>query len=146
MGYNAVLDAPACWLALELRDRFPHAKVILTTRNSSTTWFESFKENLDIAAQMRHLPYRLSRQNRLHIEMDNIAWGRRGCLDPATGRATEAQRETCIASHERHNAAVRAAVPAGLLLEYRMGEGWGPLCEFLNASQSDRPFPHTWTR
>lgn len=32
---------------------------------------------------------------------------------------------------EAHYAAVRAMVPPGQLLEYRLGDGWGPLCEFL---------------
>ncbi|KAK3395091.1 hypothetical protein B0H63DRAFT_427117 [Podospora didyma] len=36
---------------------------------------------------------------------------------------------------EAHYATVRAMVPPGQLLEYRLGDGWGPLCEFLGTSE-----------
>ena len=33
--------------------------------------------------------------------------------------------------YRRHNAAVKAVVPASQLLVYRVGEGWDRLCQFL---------------
>lgn len=36
---------------------------------------------------------------------------------------------------EAHYEAVRAMVPREQLLEYRLGDGWGPLCEFLGTPQ-----------
>jgi hypothetical protein len=51
-------------------------------------------------------------------------------------------REACIAAFERHNAAVRAAVPASRLLGWRAGDGWGPLCAALGVPVPDEPFPH----
>lgn len=39
---------------------------------------------------------------------------------------------------------VRALVPQDKLLEYRMGEGWGPLCEFLEVPVPEgQKFPRT---
>lgn len=39
---------------------------------------------------------------------------------------------------------VRSLVPEEKLLEYKMGEGWGPLCEFLDAPLPEgKQFPRT---
>jgi len=35
---------------------------------------------------------------------------------------------------------VRAAVPAERLLEYELGSGWGPLCEFLGMPEPEEEF------
>jgi len=40
-----------------------------------------------------------------------------------------------------HYDAVRALVPPERLLEYRLGDGWGPLCDFLGKPVPDIPFP-----
>ncbi len=44
---------------------------------------------------------------------------------------------------ERHNATVRAAVPAGRLA--RPGDGWKPLCDALGLAVPSEPFPHANT-
>jgi hypothetical protein len=41
-----------------------------------------------------------------------------------------------------HLAEVRSLVPPERLLEYRITDGWGPLCEFLGEEVPDSPFPH----
>jgi hypothetical protein len=46
---------------------------------------------------------------------------------------------------ERHNDAVRAAVPSGQLLEWTPGDGWGPICERLDLAVPVEPFPLTNT-
>mmetsp|Transcript_26961 Transcript_26961/g.83902 ORF Transcript_26961/g.83902 Transcript_26961/m.83902 type:complete len:187 (-) Transcript_26961:84-644(-) len=137
---------PASWLALRLWRRFPGAKVILTTRSSPRDWFASLQQNQRISAQLRFPPYRLSRQCRLQTEINLLTWGERDCIDASTGHVTDGHLESCIASHERHSAAVRAGIPNGQLLEYRVSQGWKPLCDFLGASPPSRGFPREWTR
>ena len=44
--------------------------------------------------------------------------------------------------YRRHNAAVKALVPASNLLVYRVGEGWDRLCQFLQVEVPDSAFPH----
>ena len=44
--------------------------------------------------------------------------------------------------YRRHNAAVKALVPASNLLVYKVGEGWDKLCQFLEVEVPSVPFPH----
>jgi hypothetical protein len=53
-------------------------------------------------------------------------------------------RNKAIASYEEHNRRVREVIPANLLLEYNINDGWEPLCSFLNISDCPQsPFPKT---
>ena len=51
----------------------------------------------------------------------------------------------CKAAYEAHNAAVRAEVAAGQLIEWQPEDGWGPLCAGLGVPVPDEPFPVTNT-
>ncbi|KAI1089261.1 hypothetical protein F5B19DRAFT_468071 [Rostrohypoxylon terebratum] len=42
--------------------------------------------------------------------------------------------------YDQHHHRIRQRVPPSQLLEYRMGEGWGPICDFLEKSQPNVPF------
>ena len=48
--------------------------------------------------------------------------------------------ESNIQAFNDHLDAVLHDVPAERLLEFRVTEGWGPLCEFLNLDVPDTPF------
>jgi hypothetical protein len=48
-----------------------------------------------------------------------------------------------IEAFERHNAAVREAIPADQLLEWTPSDGWDPICERLGLAVPDEPFPVT---
>jgi len=50
--------------------------------------------------------------------------------------------DALVAGMERHNAEVRAHVPARQLLEWSPADGWGPLCEFLERPVPAAPLPH----
>ena len=45
----------------------------------------------------------------------------------------------------RHDAAVKAAIPKDGFVEWRAGDGWGPICEGLGLAIPDEPFPHVKT-
>ena len=49
------------------------------------------------------------------------------------------------AAFERHNSAVRAAIPPGRLIEWRPGDGWSPICAALGRPVPTDPFPHVNT-
>ena len=41
----------------------------------------------------------------------------------------------------KHNEHIRSVVPKERLLEYNLGDGWGPLCKFLGKPVPDEPYP-----
>ena len=49
--------------------------------------------------------------------------------------------DLCKMKYLEHNEHVRRVVPAHRLLEYRVSEGWGPLCEFLEVPVPEVPYP-----
>jgi hypothetical protein len=55
------------------------------------------------------------------------------------------ERDGAMAGYEAHNAAVREAVPAGRLVEWRAGDGWQPICAALGVPVPEEPFPHVNT-
>lgn len=54
-------------------------------------------------------------------------------------------REAAVSAFERHNAQVRATVPARRLLVWSPGDGWEPICRALGVTVPDEEFPHTNT-
>src|SRR5262249_7107924 len=55
------------------------------------------------------------------------------------GRIDDA--EHVKASFDRHNAAVKAALPPDRLLVFDVAQGWVPLCAFLDVPVPGTPFP-----
>jgi hypothetical protein len=51
-------------------------------------------------------------------------------------------KQHALEVYHRHVDAVRAKVPADRLLVYQVGEGWEPLCRFLDVPVPEVPFPH----
>ena len=57
------------------------------------------------------------------------------------GRNKKEIEEKSRGVYQAHNQAVKEKVPEGQLLVYRLGSGWGSLCEFLGKPVPDVPFP-----
>ena len=51
-------------------------------------------------------------------------------------------REQVIAGYNSWLSDVREQVEPGRLVEWRPGDGWGPICGALGIPVPDRPFPH----
>ena len=81
-------------------------------------------------------------QNEGHpaVVRDQSVMARKMVLEDTFGGRFE-DRAHAIDVFERHNAEVRRALPAERLLVYEVGDGWGPLCEFLERPVPDAPFP-----
>ena len=76
----------------------------------------------------------MSAYTELMMRMLNMA----GLFGPTPQRFDE---DALVAGMERHNAEVRAHVPAGQLLEWSPADGWEPLCEFLERPVPAAPLP-----
>ena len=118
-GYRSTVDWPACEFYRELMAAYPQAKVLLNVRDADA-WYDSTRATL--FAVKDALPWWFP-PSVLRMQ-DAVIWEGR-----MNGRF--ADRAAAIAIYQAHIEEVRRAVPAGHLLEYRVEQGWQPLCEFL---------------
>lgn len=145
-GFSSTMDWPASAYWRELLDAYPHAKAILTVRDPQR-WYESMdKTILRSWRQRRERASVPAAEGSATVAARVVDSADFGDLTQAVvnrrvfgGRAEE--REHAIATFERHTAEVRATVPADRLLVYEVGEGWEPLCAFLDVPVPDEPFP-----
>jgi hypothetical protein len=130
-GYVAAVDWPACAWWPEISAKYPDALVLLSTRDSSETWWNSANETIFASVDKAPAgPFR---------EMVAGMFGSR--FTPNIR-----DKAAAVAAYERHNAEVRRRVPKSRLLEYQPGEGWGPLCRALGVPVPTEPYPRTNTR
>ncbi len=134
-GYGATVDWPACAFWRELADAFPQAPVLLSTRRSAEEWWGSVSRTVFATMQVPPDP-----NDADHVRQRRMS---RAMLDVFEPRWHD--RDAALAAYERHNARVRASVPAERLVEWRPGDGWEPLCAALDVPVPEEPFPHTNT-
>lgn len=58
-----------------------------------------------------------------------------------SGRTREECEKNARMAYERYYEDVRKAVPESRRLEYKLNQGWGPLCEFLGVEVPNTEFP-----
>lgn len=135
-GYRATVDWPSASFWRELRAVYPEAKVILTLRDSQQ-WYTSvmntiWKFSSQAAGESRT---QLDEAGMERSMMgDEIIW--QGVFG---GRMQD--RDHVIECYERHNQEVIDTVPADKLLVYRPGDGWEPLCGFLQKTVPNTDYP-----
>jgi hypothetical protein len=139
-GFNSAVDYPTAFFYKELLAAYPDAKVVLSVRDGrawarsmfGTIWGVQYDEG-SVAYHLARAQGCIDPSMRSFTETMMTMLGMAGLFGPTPAQFDE---DVLIAGMERHNAAVRAHVPAGQLLEWSPADGWGPLCEFL-----DRPVP-----
>ena len=128
-GYRAAVDWPAAAFWPELMAAFPDAVVVLSLRDPEA-WWRSAYDTIFPASRGAGGEWRAM--------IDALFAARfTSALD---------DRAACIAAFERHNDAVRRAVPVSRLVEWRAADGWAPLCAALGVAIPDEPFPRENTR
>jgi len=134
--YSAISDAPCVNFPDELVAAYPNAKVVLTTRDTEP-WVKSIEKSYYLILSWRIWSL-LSMLNRplgaLHDLLQIIL------TDWTAGNWQD--RTALREGAKRHNDHVRSIVPKDNLLEFRVQEGWEPLCKFLGKPVPDEPFPH----
>jgi hypothetical protein len=126
-GYASTVDWPSATFYAQLAEAYPEAKVILTERDADA-WFTSTQAT--IFAQP------------MGPEGDANPFGQ--MFRKVIGRLFDhdlRDRQHVIDVYRRHNAEVRARIPAERLLVYDVAEGWGPLCGFLGVAVPEAPMP-----
>lgn len=144
-GYQAIVDFPGCNFYRQLLDHYPHAKVILTTRDPEE-WYASalktiYKPKPSLALILTiisKIPFsrRVRCLPRVMFAMDRIVF--KGFFN---GRFADKQHTLEV--YKRHYDEVVKTIPQQQLLVYSVKEGWEPLCTFLEVPiPPDEPFPH----
>lgn len=139
--FQAVTDA-AGFFGPELIAAYPRARVILATRPFAA-WARSVDAALLATAYgpapalaRAVLDPLVGRPHTTRGFRALVAGWLGGARDRAEARARLRRR------YDEHHRRVRALVPPGQLLEYRLGDGWGPLADFLRVPVPKVPFPH----
>ncbi|KAJ4859329.1 hypothetical protein T069G_07596 [Trichoderma breve] len=120
---QAVCDWPAIAFAKELIEAYPEAKVVLTNRDVDS-WH---------ASTMKTVYWRVTDQELRWLS--NFDWAA-SMYYPMLKKFFDTFFEGDFPNRgkdvfRKHYEEVRSLVPKDRLLEYRVTDGWGPLCEFL---------------
>ncbi|KAH8874607.1 sulfotransferase oxamniquine resistance [Schistosoma japonicum] len=133
-GYIAVTDLPACGFYRELMTMYPNAKVILTIRDRND-WLRSFrkvvlprtndtyKEEVDKVNRILGLNTEFDKMN-----MDSLKFIFQN------NQIDFDDDNNLLECYDEYNKTVQEIVPSERLLVHKLGDGWKPLCQFLNVN------------
>ncbi|KAG4431570.1 hypothetical protein IFR05_012945 [Cadophora sp. M221] len=127
------------FFALSLITAYPGAKVILVERDIEQ-WFTSVDEAIFSTTWGYRADFFIEFLvplfgGKAGSTIRKIMYGYFESKDVTEMRAKARER------YKRHYTEIRAAVPPERLLDFRLADGWGPLCEFLGKDVPDVPFP-----
>ena len=128
-SYRSLVDWPGASLWPEIFAANPDALVLQSVRDPES-WYRSASNTIFIgiaSAPPGLEPWMDTMRKLLHDRFSEK-------FDDPTAM---------IDAYERHNAEVRAGVPADQLLEWTPTDGWDPLCERLGLPVPAEPFPVT---
>jgi len=133
-GYRATVDWPAAAYWRELAERYPDAKVLLSLRDADR-WYDSVANTI-LAVLTQRPPAEAPRAvHDFHAMVHAL-------IVEQTFHGRLDDRAHAKRVFEEHNQAVVDAIPAARLLVYQPGDGWEPLCRFLDAPVPQEDFPH----
>ena len=132
-GYRATVDWPGCSYWKELSAAYPLAKVVLSVRDP-VSWHESTQNTIFSKAMMERAAAAPPDENRMGM-MKKIMF------DTFSGRV--ADRDHAINVFNQHIENVKREIAADRLLVHGVGDGWEPLCSFLDVPVPDTPYPRT---
>jgi hypothetical protein len=135
-GYKASVDWPSASFWRPMYEKYPLARVILSLRDSSQ-WYDSVMNTIwqasetgRVAAEEKNDKEALARSEMVY----QVIWD--GVLK---GRMKD--KAYVIECYEKHNQEVIDRVPQENLLVYRPGDGWEPLCRFLEKPIPSQDYP-----
>jgi hypothetical protein len=126
-GYNSMVDYPGAGYWRQLAEYYPHAKVLHSERDPDK-WFESTQATIFEPGSLA------TRSEGPMADFFNSVIG------PPL-RAHLHDRAFMTDYFRRHNQEVKRTIPPQRLLVYEAGQGWEPLCRFLDVPVPDAPYP-----
>ncbi|KAJ4424356.1 hypothetical protein N0V82_000875 [Gnomoniopsis sp. IMI 355080] len=127
------------FFALELIKAYPNAKVIIVERD-----IENWYTSLEQAIISTTWGWRADFFTNILAPLFGGKAGltiRKVILGFFEARDVTELRAKAKDRYRRHYADIRAAVPPERLLDFKLEDGWGPLCAFLGKQVPDMPFP-----
>ena len=107
-GYKSTLDAPACFFVPELMELYPHAKVLLSVRDSDEAWYKSVQDNLSVIGKWWYMLLTLPIGLKPVLELGGQ------CFSVVERYSQGNSRKE---NHSLHNQWIREIVPKENLLE-----------------------------
>ena len=123
-GYNACVDWPSAFYWQSLITHYPQAKVLLTMR-SAESWWKSFEATILKHIQSGDDPHGLAQR----LIADQVFDGRPD------------DRNHAISIYNRNVEEVVSTVAPERLLIHDLGDGWDPLCQFLDVPVPEVDYP-----
>ncbi|KAH8874606.1 Cell wall integrity and stress response component 1 precursor [Schistosoma japonicum] len=142
-GYASVTDIPTCGFYRELMNVYPNAKVILTIRDK-TDWLSSLRHTVmpkccDPQKQIKEEAMNVIGYS---VEIDKMIIG---SMEYAFQKKdiNFDDDELLLECFDEYNKTVKETVPSDRLLIHQFGDGWEPLCKFLNVDiPNGIDYPH----
>lgn len=132
------------FFALELIQMYPSAKVIIVERDIDE-WYDSLEEAIISTTWGWRADFFTNILAPLFGAKAGLA-ARKAMLGFFEARDVTELRAKARDRYRRHYADIRAAVPPERLLDFKLEEGWGPMCTFLGKEVPDMPFPKKNTK
>ena len=140
--HQSTVDWPGSFFYRQLAERYPDAKVVLSTRDPEA-WEKSMRDTIWELFNGDSLMTHLSRARavvdpdwRAYVLLMQRMWAAAGMFTP--GRLEPGHLASVITRYEER---VKRDIPRNRLLVWSVTEGWEPLCEFLEVGVPDTPFP-----
>ncbi|KAI0506402.1 hypothetical protein F5B22DRAFT_650791 [Xylaria bambusicola] len=129
--YQAVVDAPGCYFSVELAEAYPDAKVVILGRDSEK-WYNSFAQTVQEMIKRRESLEVLEWALRPCMPTQASAIIRMGNLLSRSGVGLGSyDKEECLKYFHRYYADCRSKIAPGRCIDYKVQDGWSPLCKHL---------------
>ncbi|KAJ8130515.1 hypothetical protein O1611_g3114 [Lasiodiplodia mahajangana] len=145
-NYQAVVDAPSCYFAIELAEAYPKAKVIILNRDSEK-WYNSFANTVQKMIRQRE-------------SLETLEWILRPCLPTQVSAIIgignllsrsgvglgSYDKEECLAFFHKYYADCRARIDPERCIDFKVQDGWSPLCKHLGVCVPGHLTPDGWVQ
>ena len=121
---------------------YPDAKVVLV-RRPFEKWAKSYDEAI-LQCIYGPVPWFIATFVEPLIGSYHIRAMRKECMGFTGARSSAEAKDykTLRRTYDRHHQVIKEMVPSEQLLEMELGDGWGPLCEFLGKPVPKEGFPN----
>ncbi len=130
-AFGASVDWPGAWEWRQFADVWPDAKILLTVRDAES-WYESVLGSIHVWTA----PGKDVGPPAVAELLDRV-W-----VEHFGGWQRVFDRDRTINAYRRHVEGVRRDAPDDRLIEWRVADGWSPLCEHLGVEIPDQTVPH----